>query len=239
MKILNKDSIFVIVILVLTGMLCFFMAQSNRYKNLYDYTRTAYSDTVTQYVNKNKELYTANLMYVTDVKDLKKQNEELYAEIKSLRDNPLVVTKIKTVYQIDTIAIEAPVTLDTANGNFESKFEYEDEWNSIFGRLNGNILNNTGVFTLDKLQFNCDITSDIIEKDGNLYFISKSNNPYLTITNTDGYMLSPEKSKLLKKRFNKPWGVMIGVGGTLTLYDNNVRFLPGINLTIGYKILSF
>jgi hypothetical protein len=215
------------------------MAQSNRYKNLYDYTRTAYSDTVTQYVNKNKELYTANLMYVTDVKDLKKQNEELYAEVKSLRDNPLVVTKIKTVYQIDTIAIEAPVTLDTANGNFESKFEYEDEWNSIFGRLNGNILNNTGVFTLDKLQFNCDITSDIIEKDGNLYFISKSNNPYLTITNTDGYMLSPEKSKLLKKRFNKPWGVMIGVGGTLTLYDNNVKFLPGINLTIGYKILSF
>ena len=100
-------------------------------------------------------------------------------------------------------------------------------------------MNNTGVFTLDKLQFNCDITSDIIEKDGNLYFISKSNNPYLTITNTDGYMLSPEKSKLLKKRFNKPWGVMIGVGGTLTLYDNNVRFLPGINLTIGYKILSF
>ena len=178
-------------------------------------------------------------MYVTDVKDLKKQNEELYAEVKSLRDNPLVVTKINTVYQIDTIAIEAPVIFDTANGNFESKFEYEDEWNSIFGRLNGNVFNNTGVFTLDRLNFNCDITSDIIEKDGNFYFISKSNNPYLTITNTDGYMLSPEKSKALRKRFNRPWGVMLGVGGTLTLYDNNVKFLPGINLTIGYKILSF
>jgi hypothetical protein len=215
------------------------MARSNKYKNLYDYTKAAYSDTVTQYVNKNKELYTANLMYVTDVKDLKKQNEELYAEVKSLKDNPLVVTKIKTIYQIDTIAINSPVTLDTANGNFESRFEYEDEWNSIFGRLNGNVFNNTGVFTLDRLYFNCDITSDIVEKDGNFYFISKSNNPYLHITNTDGYMLSPEKSKALKRRFNKPWGVMIGIGGTLTLYDNSVRFMPGVNLTVGYKILSF
>ena len=239
MRILNKNNIIVIAVVILIGLLCISVSRCSRYKNLYSYTKSAYSDTVTQYVNKNNELYKANLMYVTDVKDLKKQNEELYAEVKSLRDNPLVVTKINTVYQIDTIAIEAPVTFDTANGNFESKFEYEDEWNSIFGRLNGNVFNNTGVFTLDRLNFNCDITSDIIEKDGNFYFISKSNNPYLTITNTDGYMLSPEKSKALRKRFNRPWGVMLGVGGTLTLYDNNVKFLPGINLTIGYKILSF
>jgi hypothetical protein len=61
----------------------------------------------------------------------------------------------------------------------------------------------------------------------------------MRITDMDGYLVSPEKSKVLKKTFNRPWGVMIGAGCTATVYDGKILLLPGINLTLGYKILSF
>jgi hypothetical protein len=69
--------------------------------------------------------------------------------------------------------------------------------------------------------------------------IAKSSNPYLQINNMDGYMLSPEKSKMLKKRFNKPWGVMVGVGPSVTIIDNKVQIVPSLQLTVGYKFISF
>lgn len=239
MKTLKRNIILISVFIVMGLIMAISISNCNRYKNLYDYTRIAYNDTVTQYLNKNKELYTANLLYITTEKDLRRQNEELYNEVKSLKDNPLVVTKIKTVYKHDTVTVESPIIIDTANGDFESNFNYSDNWTDIAGNFKGNIFTNSGVFNLNKLNFNCEITSDIIEKNGQLYFISKSDNPYMYISNTDGVMLTPEKSKALKQRFNRPWGIMAGIGFTATVYDNNVKIIPGLNITIGYKLLSF
>lgn len=239
MKILSKENIIVILFVLLISTLCLSVSKCSRYKGLYEYANNAYCDTITQYVNKNKELYTANLMYISNISDLKKTNQDLYDEVKTLKDNPIVVTKIKTVYERDTVTIEAPITIDTANGNFESIFDYNDEWSEISGTFNGNIYTSSGLFSLNSLKFNCEIISDIIEKDGQLYFISKSSNPYMTISNTQGTILSPEKSKALKQRFNKPWGIMIGAGLSAVYIDNSLKIVPALQITAGYKILSF
>ena len=79
----------------------------------------------------------------------------------------------------------------------------------------------------------------IIEKNKKLYFLTKCDNPYVQINNIEGAIVSPEQSKVFKKRFNRPWGVMIGVGPSITVIDNTVRIYPALQLTVGYKFISF
>lgn len=229
----------IIAFFILAIALCVSISKCSSYKLRYENAYRNYNDTLQEYVNKYNEAYAMNNAYITDIKTLKSENLDLYNEVKSLRDNPIVVTKIKTEYVTDTITITPVVTADTATGDFTADIDYKDDWNSISGNFKGNIYTSDGIFTLDRLQFDCSLTTDLIERDGKLYFITKSDNPYMKITDVDGYLISPEKSKVLKKQFNRPWGVMIGVGGTASIYNNKFVFLPGINITIGYKILSF
>lgn len=228
-----------IVFIGLALALCLSISKCSSYKRQYENSYREYCDTLRVYTNKYNEIYAMNNAYITDLNTLKRENEELYNEVKSLRDNPIVVTKIKTEYITDTVTIEPVMTTDTATGDFFANIAYEDEWNSFAGRFNGNIYTGASLFSLDKMQFNCSLTTDLIERDGKLYFITKSDNPYLKITDMDGYLVSPEKSKVLKRQFNRPWGVMIGAGCTATVYDGKVMIWPGIHLTLGYKILSF
>lgn len=219
--------------------LCLSVSKCSSYKRQYENSYREYHDSLLVYTNKYNEIYAMNNAYITDINTLKHENKELYDEVKSLRDNPIVIVKTKTEYIRDTITVEPTIVADTVTGDFMANILYEDEWNYFAGRFNGNIYTGSSLFSIDKLQFNCSLTTDLIERDGKLYFITKSDNPYMHIDETNGYLISPEKSKVLKKQFNKPWGVMIGFGCTATIYDNKIMFMPGINLTIGYKILSF
>jgi hypothetical protein len=80
---------------------------------------------------------------------------------------------------------------------------------------------------------------DLIEKDKTLQFVVKADNPYLLINNINGAVISPEKSKVLKERFNKPWGVIVGVGPSVVVVGNAVKIYPALQLTLGYKLISF
>lgn len=219
--------------------LCLSISRCSTYKKRYENSYREYRDTLSVYMNKYNEIYAMNNAYITDLNTLKRENKELYDEVKSLRDNPIIVTKVKTEYIIDTITVIPELTTDTTTGDFFANISYADEWNNFNGRFSGNIYTGASMFSMDQLQFNCSLTTDLIERDGKLYFITKSDNPYMKITDMDGYLVSPEKSKVLKKTFNRPWGIMIGAGCTATVYDGKIMLLPGINLTLGYKILSF
>lgn len=228
-----------ITFIILFIALGFSVTKCNSYKRQYQNSYREYRDSVAVYVSKCNEAYTMNNAYIADIATIKRENEELYNEIKSLKDNPVVVTKIKTKYVFDTVYIEPELTADTVTGDFSANIAYQDEWNNFTGRFNGNIYSGTSIFSIDKMELNCSLTTDLIEKNDKLYFITKADNPYLVINDIDGYLVSLEKLKFLKKQFNRPWGVMIGVGCTAMVYNNNVLLLPGINFTIGYKILSF
>ena len=228
-----------IAFIILFIALGFSVTKCNSYKRQYQNSYREYRDSVAVYVSKCNEAYAMNNAYIADIATIKRENEELYNEIKSLKDNPIVVTKIKTKYVFDTVYIEPELTADTVTGDFSANIAYQDEWNNFTGRFNGNIYSGTSMFAIDKMELNCSLTTDLIEKNGKLYFIAKADNPYLVINDIDGYLVSLEKLKFLKKQFNRPWGVMIGVGCTAMVYDSKVLLVPGINFTFGYKILSF
>lgn len=232
------ERIIIVMLIIITIVLLFkYSSIQHKYDNLtIDYINS--QDSVLVYKNKSGELYSMVQGYVTDNKTLKEKNEELYKEVKNLKDNPVVVTKTDIIYKIDTLQMKTD-TVYIDSTNYVSYFSYNDEWCNITGHNILNIESCTNKTILDSLNMQSSLYVDLIEKDKQLMFIAKVNNPYLQINNIEGAMVSPEKSKVLKKRFNKPWGIMIGVGPSVTVTNNTVKVYPAIQLTLGYQIISF
>lgn len=232
-----------VIIIVLLILLCVFGIKYALLERDYDKLNTDYitsQDTVMVYKNKLGESYSMVQTLITDKNALKRTNDELYKEIKNLKDNPIVVTKTEIIYKVDTL----PMKTDTLYINpdkteYLSYFSYSDEWCGIRGHNTLDISKNSSKTVLDSIGMSSTLSLDLIEKDKSLMFIAKADNPYLQINNIEGAVVSPEKSKLLKKKFNKPWGVMIGVGPAVTVVDNNVKIYPAVQLTLGYQIISF
>ena len=61
----------------------------------------------------------------------------------------------------------------------------------------------------------------------------------MQINNIEGCMLSPEDSNVIKNRFDKRWVVVVGAGPSLTVVNGQLKVVPGLQLTLGYKLISF
>ena len=231
--------------LVLFGILAIvFIFKFKTLNSRYEDSLNSISDTTTVYKNKVGELYHLNKSYIASEKELKSKNKELYDEIKNLKDNPLVVTKTEFVFSSDTIHTNSDtvfVYVDSISNDriIQSNFSYADKWTNIHGISAYNTNTNKFCTDINSIEMYADLTTNFIERDKRLYVITKSSNPYLQINNTEGVVVSPENSKLLKNRFDKRWGVMVGVGPSFTIDDNKFKILPAIQVTLGYKIFSF
>jgi FtsZ-binding cell division protein ZapB len=211
---------------------------SNEY---YDYQQRAV-DTLSVYQNKVGELYAANDTYIMDIKELKKTNKELYDEVKNLKDNPIIVTKTQIEYRVDTVRMNSDTVFVYNDGNdliYRNDFSKRDQWMDITGTTLFSMNNKQFSTTLNSISFNSDITTNLVERDNKLYFVSKSSNPYMQINNIEGCMLSPEDSKVIKERFDKRWAVVVGAGPTMTVVNGQLKIVPGLQLTVGYKLISF
>lgn len=232
-----------VIIAVLLVLLCVFAIKYKSMERDYNKLTVDYinsQDTVMTYKNKLGESYSMVQMLITDKNTLKRTNAELYTEIKNLKDNPLIVTKTEIVYKIDTLQLNTDtVYVNPSKTEYTNYFSYDDTWCNIRGHNVLNIDKNTSRTLIDSLSMSSSLYVDVIEKDKSLMFITRADNPYLQINNIDGAVVSPENSKVLKKKFNKPWGVMIGVGPSVTVMNNTVKVYPAVQLTLGYKIISF
>lgn len=231
---------FIIVLLVI---LCLAGAWS-LYRTKKDFERTKIElvesqDTTLVYKTKAGELYAACETYIADIKELKTANEELYKEYKNLKDHPIIIEKVQTVIKIDSIYIKDDVTVDTLSNMYTADFKFADNYCSISGATTLDVLNKAANTSIYNIEIPATFTTDVIEKNKKLYFLTKCDNPYVQINNIEGAIVSPEQSKVLKKRFNRPWGVMIGVGPSITVVNNTVKVYPSLQLTIGYKFISF
>ena len=226
---------------VIASLLIALVILSFKYKNLKndfnDIQNTA-QDTLTVYKNKVGELYSQQKAYITEINDLKKSNSELYTEVKNLEDNPVVATKVHTVTKFKDKIIKDTVTIDPS-GNYTFNMNYKDQWVNLSGRSTFDISTMIGTAKFDSISFPNTITIDLIEKNNQLSFIAKSDNPYCQINSLNGSILSPEKSSVIKKRFDKKWAVVVGVGPTVSVYDNKIVVLPGLQVTIGRKLFAF
>ena len=229
-------------IFVLITIIIFLLMRVNHISNeYYNYQQRAV-DTLSVYQNKVGELYAANDTYIMDIKELKKSNTELYEEVKKLKDNPIIVTKTEFVYKVDSVKMNSDTVYVYVDGNdtiFKNEFSKKDSWMDITGTTLFSLNNKQFSTTLNNVTFNSNITTNLVERDNKLYFISKSSNPYMQINNIEGCMLSPEDSKIIKKRFDKRWAVVAGAGPNIAVVNGQLKMVPGLQLTLGYKLISF
>ena len=226
---------FIILLLFILSLLFYLSYRSveNKYENIIHDK----DDEITSYKNKADELYAQSQTYITDIRNLKQSNEELYDEVKKLKDNPIVVTRIKTETKIKEITVHD--TVYKQNGNFFVDFSETNRWYGLSGKseIYPDLLK--GTTFIDSIYFNNSLTVDLIDKGKNLSIIVKSDNPYCQINTINGAVISPEKSKALRKRFNDKIYVVGGMGGSLISLDGKLRFVPGLQVTVGGKLFSF
>ena len=167
------------------------------------------NDSLTVYKNKLDSEYVAKNIYIQTTKQLKKTNQELYDEIKNLKDNPVVVTKIVTKTVIKEVTAQSDSTVehkDSTNVVWKNLYWSAKEKNGYY-TLNGHtdVRSDFSTFqtTVSSLTMPAKITFDIIEdkKEEQLRFIGRSDNPYIQITNVEGAVIDPKKSKVLKSYF--------------------------------------
>ena len=230
------------IIFALITLIIFLLMRVNHISNeYYNYQQRAV-DTLSVYQNKVGELYAANDTYIMDIKELKKSNTELYEEVKKLKDNTIIVTKTEFVYKVDSVKMNSDTVYVYVDGNdtiFKNEFSKKDSWMDITGTTLFSLNNKQFSTTLNNVSFNANITTNLIERDNKLYFVSKSSNPYMQINNIEGCMLSPEDSKIIKKRFDKRWAVVAGAGPNIAVVNGQLKMVPGLQLTLGYKLISF
>ena len=239
---LKKDfkNIVMVLLAAIVVLLYFFYRRSVSENEKLKYEIISQIDSLKTYKNKTGELYSMIEVGITDKNTLKKENEELYKEIKNLKDRIVFLSNIKTEIQIDTVFMEAPlIPQDTTETKFAGHFSDSTEFYVIDGELYVDISKLSSEVQLVKISIPADFKIDIVEKDKQLCVLVNSTNPYVRINNIDGAFVSPEQSKMLSKHFKKHWVVSGGIGVTCGVYDKKVVVVPGIQITLGYKFFEF
>lgn len=234
----NYKNVLIIILLIISSILYF---KNVNIENKLETNQVILTDSLYEYKNKVNELYKEKEAYITNKKDLERINKELYDEIKKLKDNPIVITKIETVTKIDSIFIESKTEKDSLSDSKINNYNYIDDYISM--NLTHKLNNNTGSLFVNNIKMNADITYSIIEnkKTNKLSIITKSNNPYLNITDVNGGLINLQNSKTLKQYYRRDnkWNISVN-GGYGIVYDHvNGRFAVGPTLSIGVSYTLF
>ena len=234
-KLTFKD--WLIIILAITTI--FFYFDYKHYYNKSKISTVIYNtDSLTEYKNKLKELYVSKDIYVQNISDLKKQNNELSEEIKRLKDNPIVVTKTQLKIQLDTLIAKSDTIIKQDSiYNFNWSLTESNNYYSLNGITK--VKNDFSSFTtyVNNISLQAKLTLDMIESDNQIKIIGKTDNPYITISNMDAVVFDPTKSNVLKKYYKqKKWNVGPMVGYGLT---SDLQFRPFIGIGISYGIIQF
>lgn len=235
----NVKNILIIILLLLIG----FLIIQNRVfekKTLDNYI--VLSDSLNFYKNKNNELYKEKQSYILDIKTLKEVNENIYNEYKKLKDNPIVITETITEVKIKEIYIDNESTIDSLN-NIINNYKYKDDYLTLNVNHFYNPSKQVGKLEIYDISMIASIYTNIIEKDKKLYLISKSDNPYLNITNVNGGFIDINSSKILNNYYKKQnkWslGVSMGIYGIYGLSNKKFDFGPGLGLSLNYHFCSW
>jgi hypothetical protein len=194
--------------------------------------------------NKNGYLQSSVVAYEGKVKNLDEYSEELAKEVDALKKRkPIVVTKFKTIYRVDTFYVSNTI-IDTVGLN---KNEYRLSWdysnsdstrtlegNSLFkAKINDGILNVTpGLTSITKDELMLDFTVGVVKNKKTKFdeiFVTPKN-PNITIRDLEGAILG--KSKLgINISFNAGYGVYYG--------NKQFGLGPFVGISISKPIIKF
>ena len=217
---------------------CLFYIRSNYYYNKSLTPTIVYNtDSLSTYKNKLNEEYAMNLAYVQTIKQLKEGNDELSLELQKLKDNPVVITKEKIKFKVDTIYTVSD-NIEKTDSTHILNWHYNDnEYYSLNGTTS--VKNDFTSFNtrINNLLVNTDLSINIIEKDNKLQVIGNSTNPYVHINNMSGVVIDPTESKVLKKLYKqKKWGIGPAVNLGIT---SDGKLKPSIGISAQYSLIQF
>ena len=215
----------------------------------------ALNDSIRTYKDRNGQLVFQKGALISDIKGLKDLNEDLYKEIKNLKDNPVVIikTKIKIVHDTVFVPVYVGKPVHNLDGSIsrDLKWSYEKEFSKgNYHKLAGDCIatidtaKNLSVspmhITTDELGLS--LTTGLVENGDYLEIFVKSPYPGFTPTSINGSLIDPTKSDVIKKYFPpKKWA--IGVFGGYGVYFDpmNVRVGSGLQIGLGlqYNILQW
>ena len=235
-KLTFKD--YVIILFVMISCVCYMKYRHYESKSIKPPLVIYNSDSLEIYKNKLKNLYVSKKIYVDNIKELQNQNCELAQELKSLKDNPLVITQTKMHTKIDTVYAQSD-TIIHGDSIYNLKWHI-DEPKGYYAVTGGtDVRKDFSSFSahIDQFTMNTNLTLDIIEDKSGIKLIGRTDNPYISISNMDGVMFDPSKSKYLKKYYKqKKWSIGPTIGYGLS---KDLKLTPYIGIGISYGIIQF
>lgn len=234
-----------LVLIVAVCAALFFMFSTAYYRDRLRNIDTSWvTDSIMTYKNKLGEEYQQKQVLVSTIKDLKEQNASLYEEAKRLKDNPLVVSKVKTVTQIDTVFADTDTVFITEispdHRHIVTNWSARD---SVYYSMNGTTtVSDTGDYAqtvINNLTLNSELIYDVVDDGKNLSILVRSNNPYLNVTNIEGVVLDPTKSKTIAKRFKKRWGIGPYVGVGVGYSGQSIKPELSVGVAVQYSLFQF
>lgn len=231
-KISVKDwviiALIIIIILLSFGLAIYCHKYQNAQKQV-----VIWNDSTYIYKNKYGEEYAAKNTYILEAEQLKKYNEELYKEYKSLKDNPIIITKTEIITKIDTFDTN---TNNMVYGDSTVQWDWDasdKDYYEINGTSVANLKNpDSTQTTVNNLEIDAKLTLNVVDNGEQLAVIAKTDNPYVCLENMQSVVINPTTSPTLSNYYKpKRWGLSVYLGvGVNVGYDpiNN-----GVGLNIG------
>lgn len=220
----------------------------------------ALQDTVRIEKNKNGDIQYVKNAFITDLKDLKDMNIDLYNEVRAQQKTIFFISQmtasirdsLKRKSSGDKASFNSTTGFDQISWNFDT---IGTDWSRT---LNGKSLftvkmDSLGKYTvapqysiLDNFNQTMKITTGIQEsktQPGMPEIFIKSSYPGMIFTDINGAIVNPEDfKKFLASPKPKKWsfGPYIGLGYGLTL-EKSTRLVPVLNIGLGvqYKLFNF
>ena len=219
------------------------------YRASSSYTPVVINQKSEYYENKKHEIYKASLAAILEAKDLKKQYVDLYEEYEKLKkDKPLVITNTITETKIDSIPIPTVVSADgkTFDWTWNKEFD-KSNYVHIEGQTKMDSVLNEASTLMKTLKIGSDLKVDFISNEdypSTLKVIARSNNPYVSVVNTEGAIIDPAKHPAFKqiiKSKQKKWhiGIQGGFGVSYDMYHKQFGYGPYIGVGVTKSIIGF
>lgn len=220
-----KSQIFLIIALVISLLLlCKSCNVRIQERKIYDNNVIALTEEINTWKTKNGELVVEKTLLEGDYKLLKITNEDLYEQVKRLKERPKEVIYVKTEIENevhDTTYIFSPDSL-----YIKRHFDFSNNWRKL-----------TGHIEYDHPNLSLGIDNDITYADFTIAIkdskvLITSNNPYIKYEDIQGIVLPKTKPK---------WSVGIGphVGIGYGTINKKPDIYFGIGINVNYNLLSF
>jgi hypothetical protein len=241
-KKINLNTLLIISILVIC--LLYLRQCSKTYKlkeslNVSENNITALKDSVTYYTFKNNGLVFQKAILIANKKELKSLNNDLYKEIKKLKDNPKVIVKKDIEIRYDTVEVNSEI-VQYPNNEFKLRWKHdtlyslnnyhsiESETSLILDPLTDSIQLASSYIT--KNEIGISLTTSLVKEEDYYKILVNSDYPGFNVLDINGSIV--DKSMITSNESSIVIGPSIGYG--LVFSSNGAAYhgiITGFNLT--------